>query len=392
MLTTQFIDFSRTSRKYTDEGYLIVPARLARTGIQEYRAYELGLTDREPMSIVRIYRAADEVFHPDAVSSFEGKPVTDNHPDQFVDASNWTKLSKGFARNIQRDGMFLTAELIVTDKAVIEKVNRGKVQISNGYTADYDWTPGTTPEGEAYDAQQKNIRGNHVAIVDAARCGPACRVGDHQPTGAKPMAVKKVTIDGIPFEMEEAAAAAVEKLVADRDAHKQARDAAPKLAQVKIGDKTVNVDNAEPILALMADHQAEVEKLKKDVITPEQRDALVSDWAQMITDAKRLAPAVDTKGKTCDAIRRAVLAEVCKDEKRKGIVDAALAGKKIEDASADTIKLAFNVIAAAPGVASQSKASDPVADALRRDTDDKAPKVVGRDAYIANLNAHQNQE
>lgn len=391
MYNKHVIDFVRGTRRYTDEGYLIVPAKLARTGIQEYRAFELGLTDREPLEIVRVYRSPEEVFHPDAVSSFDAQPVTDNHPAEFVNANNWSKLSRGFARKVQRDGEYLVAELIVTDKALIKLVEKGKVQVSNGYTADYDWTPGKTPDGQAYDAQQRNIRGNHVAIVDAARCGPACRVGDNQPTGATPMAVKKVTIDGIPFEMEEAAAAAVEKLVADRDTHKQARDAAPKLVAVKVGDTTVHVDNAEPVLGLMTAHAAEVEALKKDVITPEQRDALVADWAQLMNDAKRLAPTVDTKGKTCDAIRREVIAVAAKDEKRKPIIDAALAGKKVEDAPADTIKLAFNVIAATPVGGQKQKDHDPVAVALQRGTTD-ANKPAGRDAYVAGLNAHLTKE
>lgn len=383
MYNKHVIDFVRGTRRYTDEGYLIVPAKLARVGIQEYRAFELGLTDRDPLAIVRVYRAPEEVFHPDAVTSFDAKPVTDNHPEQFVDAENWTKLSRGFARKVQRDGDYLVAELIVTDKALITLVEKGKVQISNGYTADYDWTPGTTHDGHAYDAQQKNIRGNHVAIVDAARCGPACRVGDNQPTGATPMAVKKLIIDGIPFEMEEAAAAAVEKLVASRDAAvKASQDAAEEMAKQKA--------KAEED---MEEKEKEIEALKKDAITPDQRDALVADWSQMIVDAKRLAPSLDTKGKTCDAIRRAVLVDVSKDEKRKAIVDAALAGKKIEDAPADTIKLAFNVIAATPVAAKQAGAPDPVADALRRDNDTTdAPKHAGRDAYIARMNDHLKQE
>ncbi|MGB1276011.1 MAG: DUF2213 domain-containing protein, partial [Nannocystaceae bacterium] len=71
---------------------------------------------------------------------------------------------------------------VMTDKATIEAIESGKRQVSNGYMADYDMTPGVTPDGQEYDAVQRNIRGNHIAIVDRARCGPVCAVADGIPS------------------------------------------------------------------------------------------------------------------------------------------------------------------------------------------------------------------
>lgn len=45
-----------THREFTDEGYLRVPGRVARVGVQKYQAQELGLTDRSPTSLVAVYR------------------------------------------------------------------------------------------------------------------------------------------------------------------------------------------------------------------------------------------------------------------------------------------------------------------------------------------------
>lgn len=356
MKTREIIDRKAGRRRYTDEGYLIVPARIARTGIQEYRAFELGLNDGDPMRIVRIYRAPDEVFSPEAMASFDGKPITNNHPEEFVDASNWKALSVGFARKVARDGDYLTAELIVTDKAAIDLIAGGKVELSNGYTADYDWAPGTTPSGEAYDAQQKNIRGNHVAIVDAARCGPACRVSDSPTEGAIPMADRKVTIDGIPFDLPEAAAAAVDKLASER---KAAQDASIAAADALAKAQT------EHAAALKA-KDAEIEALKKDVITPDQRDALVEAWAKLTADAARMVPNYDHKGKTCDAIRREVIAALAKDEKRKPMIDAALAGRDLASVDAESVKMVFSILAAAPATeAAPQQSRDAIADALK---------------------------
>ena len=49
--------------KVTDEGFLVFEdAKIARTGIQEYYAFELGLTDRDPLDVIKVFRPAEEVF------------------------------------------------------------------------------------------------------------------------------------------------------------------------------------------------------------------------------------------------------------------------------------------------------------------------------------------
>jgi hypothetical protein len=355
MQTKEIIDRSTVRREYTDEGFLVVPARIARTGIQEYRAFELGLTDGDPMRKIRVYRPPAEVFAPAAMRSFENKPATNDHPTEFVDSKNWKDLAVGFARNVRREGDFLMADLIITDQSAIDQIEGGKVELSNGYTAEYDWTPGTTPEGLAYDAKQTNIRGNHVALVDAARCGPACRVSDSQPTQpkGKAMADRKVTIDGIPFDLPEAAAAAVDKLITDRAA---AQESSKKAGEALAA---ANATHAEAIKA----KDAEIETLKKDVMTPDARDAMVEAWAQTIDSAKRLVAGIVTAGKTCDAIRREVVVKLGTEEKHKPVVDAILAGRALESVDGEAVKTIFNVLATTAPAAS---AANPVADALRQ--------------------------
>jgi hypothetical protein len=43
----------------------------------------------------------------------------------------------------------------------------------------YDWTPGVTPDGQSYDAVQRQLRGNHLALVREGRMGPDVAVLDH---------------------------------------------------------------------------------------------------------------------------------------------------------------------------------------------------------------------
>lgn len=164
------LDVQLTQRRKTPEGYLIVPARFARTGIQHYAAHELGVSDADPQRVIRVYRPPEEVFAAEAIASFDGRPITDEHPDEEVTAENWRAHAVGFARNPRREGEYLVADLTITDEATIEKIEAGKQELSGGYSAEYDWTPGLTAEGEPYDVKQIRIRGNHIATVAARPC------------------------------------------------------------------------------------------------------------------------------------------------------------------------------------------------------------------------------
>jgi hypothetical protein len=169
-----------STRTVTEEGYLIVPSTLARTGVQEYRAYELGLDadGMDPMRVLRLHRPADEVFNPASMASFENKPVTLGHPDKPVTSDNWAELAKGDVREVRRAGDLMTGKITVKSRSAIDAIEAGTVELSNGYTFKLDMTPGTAPDGKAYDGIQRNIRGNHVALVESARCGSVCRLGD----------------------------------------------------------------------------------------------------------------------------------------------------------------------------------------------------------------------
>lgn len=360
--------FQLTSRTVTAEGFLVAPGTLARTGVQEYRAYELGLKNLAPMKAIRLYRPPEEVFNPESLRSFENKPITIDHPPEDVTAENWKKYSVGDARKIGRDGEFMTGILTIKEKDAIDMINEGKSQLSNGYSFTLDMTPGVAPDGSAYDGVQRNIRGNHVAIVGAARCGSACRIADSQPvqSGDKPMTTVKKVVDGIPLEVSETAAAAIDKLLGERDtaraAEKVAKDSLAGLIDPKI--------HADAIAA----KDAEIETLKKDVMTPEARDAMVADWSKMIGDAKRLAPEIETAGKTCLAIRKEVITHLAgKDATAKVISEAILQGRAVDSLDAEAARGLFNALAASV----KSGAND--ADAS--DTDrDVAEALAGKDS------------
>lgn len=198
-----------THREYTDEGFLRVPGHVARTGIQDYLARELELPG-DPNRIVKVYRPPEEVFNADSLATYSGADVTLNHPKGLVNADNYKVTSVGVVRSSgSKSEDFVQCDLIIKDAAAIKAVNSGKCELSAGYTAVYDEAPGITPEGEPYDYAQREIRINHVAIVDRARAGANARVFDNEPTGGNTMPVLITTDSGRSVDVADPANAQV---------------------------------------------------------------------------------------------------------------------------------------------------------------------------------------
>ena len=117
--------------------------------------------------MVKVYRTEDEVFSRAAMASFEGKPVTADHPPTAVEPYNYTAYLKGHAQNIHRgsgdESDLLMADLFIDDPDLIHAIDNGFREVSCGYECDY-----VEENGKVY---QRQIRGNHVAIVEAGRAG-----------------------------------------------------------------------------------------------------------------------------------------------------------------------------------------------------------------------------
>lgn len=366
------------SRTYDAAGNVVVGAALARTGVQDYFAYELGLDailGYDPMRKIKMLRPEAEVFHPESMASFDKAPVTVDHPADMVDDTNRLALSVGSVSGIDRLGDLMTATLKIAKGRGTVAIDEGKVEVSNGYLFELDITAGIDAAHGPYDAVQRNIRGNHVALVKSARCGSACRIADSIPTQKEiKMELKIVVVDGVPVEVSNTAAAVISKLVAASDSLKATNDAAID---------AINDEHAKTLAA----KDAEIDALKKDVMTPAARDAMVADWAAMLVSAKKLVPAIATDGKTCHAIRKEVLASVAASDEAKAPVIAAMLGNVAPDAaSEDRVRAAFDALAAMPASALESKAIDAkVADALLNKTEGKPEKLLGRAAYMANF-------
>ena len=279
-----------TRREYTDEGFLRVPGHVARTGIQEYLARELGL-DGDPNRIVRVYRPAEEVFSSDSLATYDAADVTNNHPKELVSAKTYRDVVAGVVRGPGRqDGDFVLCDLIVKDKKTIEDIQAGKCELSAGYTAIYEPISGKTEDGQDYDYVQREIRINHVAVVDRARAGANARVFDHNPE--KTM-THKVTLDsGKSVEVQDEATAVLLSENFERLAKKAT-------------DAEARADKAQAAADAATEQLEEARKASSD----EAIAARVAAVAEVQGQARKVAG----DGFTCDSlvpveIKRAALA------------------------------------------------------------------------------------
>jgi len=319
--------FKTTARTYDDAGFLHVPGRVSKTGTQQYLRKELGL-DGDPNAVVTVYRPADEVFSQDSLASFDGADVTVLHPGELVNAKNYRKTSVGIIRGAGRqDGDFVVADLIVKDADAIKMIEeRGFVELSAGYTAEYEHSPGTTDDGTEYDYVQRNIRINHAALLPAgaARAGRQARLFDNQPKGNT---MTKVTLDsGRTVEIQDEATAALVSDCIDRLNKQVTADAA------ELDKRQATIDG----------QKEQIEKLEA-ATADDSINARVAAVLDARTKAEKVAP-----GLTCDSIspveiQRAALAKarptIDWSEKSDAYVQAAfdMAAEQVQttDANAD---------------------------------------------------------
>lgn len=286
----------------TSDGFLIADVRAARTGIQIYRGVEVGRSD---MDTVRVYRPEDEVFAKDALRTYAHRPVTVDHPGELVNPENWRDFAVGQTGDtIARDGEFVRVPMMLMDKAAIAAVEAGVNQISMGYAAELDWTDGETPSGEKYDAVQRNMRMNHLAIVAAARGGSKLKIGDDMEGQKMADKTRSIVVDSIPVEVPEQSAAIIEKALKDAatkvtDAEKRAADA----------EKTRDAE--------IAKRDAVIDDLKTKIVDDEALAAKVTARASLVDSARKVIPDFDPKTMTDAAIKRAVVVAKVGDEMKE---------------------------------------------------------------------------
>ena len=252
----------------TGEGFLIcrnVP--ISRTGDQEYLGWEIGIPGAGGGQIVTVHRPPEEVFSTSALASFEGKPVTNDHPPVLIGPDDVKTYEMGHAQNVRRgDGEweeYTLADLHIHDRELIDAVQSGKREISCGYECEY------VPNGDG-TYTQRNIRGNHVAVVERGRAGKRAAILDSDKKKAKEPERKgnmnkkglffklfgQAVKDKSPEEIEQMAMDAAAALEAEKPADGQAEGQKEEPAKETASDEAVIDAIAEKILAKLEEKGA----------------------------------------------------------------------------------------------------------------------------------------
>lgn len=171
-----------TSRVMKDSGEMVAPCTFARAGVMKYLAKELSplFDDLPPNQVVRVMRHKDELYKDSVIEALKSAPITIGHPDEDVSVDNYKDLAKGVLSGLplkdtdSTGEASLSGELVLFDKDAIKLSENELDGLSLGYTAKLI----RVKDGKDWDAEQVDIRPNHIAMVKLGRAGSEFRIGD----------------------------------------------------------------------------------------------------------------------------------------------------------------------------------------------------------------------
>lgn len=320
---------------------------LSREGVFEYLGSELpGAPD--PAAIYRVYRPAAELASPETIESFRLIPLIDEHT--WLGDDGLPAEQKGVhgttGETVYFDPPFLRSTLRITSRSCAQSIQSakdgasvGKCQLSAGYRCAYDWTPGVW-NGQSYDAVQRQIRGNHIALVREGRSGPEVAVLDRKPF------VTSITFDSLEFR-KMADSPTVEELSAQLatvlplvEQFKELQASLAGASTAEEVDETAQAaeEHAGEVIEAAEEVEAAAEAVEGTDVEEAEEEALAStlDEAEKAMDrkARKLKPSarsLDAAMRVGAARARAVAARGARrmramDRKMATTMDAAIAG------------------------------------------------------------------
>lgn len=235
-------------------GWLKADASLTRCGVFTYAKAD-GTQYRE-------LRPQEEVFRSDSLDTLRQVPLTLGHPKEgngLLTAENAKKHTVGNVGYGYPDGdVYVCGPVLITDAEAVAAVESGTQELSCGYTADMEETPGEWM-GMPYDAIQRNIEYNHVAILDKGRAGHAVRIkldgNDAAQIETPPNKehTVKIKLDESDFDIPDAAALAVERERAKTQAKLDAANESAKKAQADSATAQAKLDAAQAQIKELSD-------------------------------------------------------------------------------------------------------------------------------------------
>lgn len=199
--------FDAGSRRRTDEnGFLHVSrSHISREQVTGYLGEEvpgweaLGL---DPARLYQVYRPGEELAR--AAPTCNGLPILWRHHHESAGEPRIEHRIGSMGTDAVYENGYLDNSLIFTVGDAIAAIEDGSCrELSLSYFYDPDPTPGVW-NGQPYDIIMRNIRGNHLALVETGRAGPSVAVADAAPEEGT---MKKKTVNDEDIEQREQDAA-----------------------------------------------------------------------------------------------------------------------------------------------------------------------------------------
>jgi hypothetical protein len=300
-------------RSLTRERFLLCEnAVIATAGARTYNAEEVQGIKPNAGGQVILLRDKSVLFAPETLASFEGKPVTLEHPqEKVVGLDNWRTEAVGNLMNVRKgegeQENALVADVLIFDKETIEKVLSGECEaLSAGFSSDANDVGGGI-------GVEKTLIGNHVAIVPRGR-DAACILCDSLPDiGGKMDETKKEEAAEAPTEKTDAETASPDLLavvtqLTERVAALEALVNKPEAEAETVADAepTEEKPAAEPETEKAAEPEPEAEKAEEkedaaEAETPAAKFPTAEEIAELIIQKLKSGstPPAEEKADSC---------------------------------------------------------------------------------------------
>lgn len=176
---TLTFDASPSARSTDENGFLhVASSHITKATVNPYYGREIpgwreaGL---DPEAVYYGFRDPEELKK--SLSTWQGLPLhIEHHVDSAEEPARLTRV--GAVGRADWNVPYVDAPLTVWDGEAIAAIEDGSFrELSCAYRYDPDFRPGRY-EGVEYDFIMRNIRGNHVALVEEGRAGPDVVVAD----------------------------------------------------------------------------------------------------------------------------------------------------------------------------------------------------------------------
>lgn len=276
------LDFRADALEQRADGFLRGLLTLALPGVYRVNTWDgQSFTEYVPPETL-----ADSEY----VSSLAGLPVTLDHPSPVpeVTPDNAQEVGVGAMREARvrsGDGA-LEAPVTVWTRRAITAARTSHRQSSLGYHPVYDDTPGIAPNGQAYDRKQVKRVANHVALVPQGVHGSRAMF---RADSAGPRF--NIRADDAALDSEAGAGAISDKLTNRSETPHEV----PKMAQVRLGNLTVDVPDAATASAIQTHVDSQTQALATAQTHAVRADRAEADRDQAKADATRIQAEADAK-------------------------------------------------------------------------------------------------